>query len=96
MADIGWLGNHEWGSLLVGQETAIAIICQALKIPKASSLERAFLVSATPYIGKPPRWGTGDGGVCSESTLECLGLALMVFGSMSYFNLSEAWVCRRP
>ena len=29
---------------------------------KAPSLEGAFLVSATPHIGKPWRWGTGGDG----------------------------------
>ena len=29
---------------------------------KAPSFEGAFLVSETPHIGKPPGWGTGDGG----------------------------------
>ena len=29
---------------------------------EAPSFEGAFLVPATPPIGKPPGWGTGDGG----------------------------------
>ena len=37
---------------------------------EAPSIAGAFLVSATPPIGKPRGWGTGDGGGVVAESLE--------------------------
>ena len=38
---------------------------------EAPSFEGAFLVSATPHIGKAPGVGTGTVGVCSQGEHSC-------------------------